>query len=237
MREILESSPLPRLYMANPGNLGDAVIRQGTLKYFNEIDLTYEEVVRPPKGDIGTFIYGGGGAWCRNWNNGRYVNTALSRAKKVIVLPSTYAIHSPLFSESNIHFFARDSLDSLGFCPMATYHQDMAFHLSSVITPSKGNGVGCFMRTDKESARLFDIPRDNKDISLLGKTYSNTENFIEAIKKVRVVHTDRLHVAIVACMLGKKIFFYQGNYFKNKAVYLSTMKGKYDVTFREPHSS
>lgn len=89
------------------------------------------------------------------------------------------------------------------------------------------------MRTDKESSRRFKIPQNNKDISLLGKTYNETESFISAINKHREIHTDRLHVAIVACMLGKKIYFYEGNYFKNKAIYLSCMKGSFDVTFRE----
>lgn len=232
MIELLKRSPRPRLYMANPGNLGDALIREGTLHYFSEHGIYCEEVRKPPKKKIGTFIYGGGGAWCRNWNNSHYVNAAASKAEQVIVLPSTYAISSGLFRLPHVHFFARDKYESLKYCPEAQYHQDMAFHLFETMKPVQGDGIGYFMRTDKESSRSFRIPQGNIDISRWGQTYGNTKPFIEEINKVREVHTDRLHVAIVACMLEKKIFFYEGNYFKNKAVYLSRMKD-FDVTFRE----
>jgi exopolysaccharide biosynthesis predicted pyruvyltransferase EpsI len=219
--------------MANPGNLGDALIRQGTIRFFKDIGLVYEEITRPPKEATGTFIFGGGGAWCANWNHSHFVNASVPKAKQVIVLPSTYAVRSPLFNIPKIHFFARDNRDSLLYCPDATYHQDMAFHLAPALKPQEGDGVGHFMRTDKESARHFKIPKGNRDISVWGETYHNTSPFIEAINKVREVHTDRLHVAIVACMLGKRVVFYGGNYFKNKAIYLSRMKGQFDVTFRE----
>jgi exopolysaccharide biosynthesis predicted pyruvyltransferase EpsI len=190
-------------------------------------------VRRPPREKVGTFIYGGGGAWCKNWNNSRFVNAASMQAQKVIVLPSTYAIRSPLFTMEHIHFFCRDYIESQVYCPRAVYHKDMAFHIQSELHPITGTGVGYFMRTDKERSRLFDIPKNNKDISLLGKTYSDTAPFINAINRVREVHTDRLHVAIVACMLHKKVYFYEGNYFKNSAVFHSCMRGVFDVTFRK----
>lgn len=234
MIDLLLKSPEPRLYMANPGNLGDALIREGTIAYFKEINLSYEEVRKPPRDKIGTFIYGGGGAWCKNWNNSRYVSAAVDNARKIIVLPSTYAIHSPLYKIRKISFFCRDKKDSLLYCKKAKYHQDMAFHLWGSIGPIQaGIGVGYFMRTDKESAKLFKIPRDNRDISIQGKTYSDTQGFIASINKYREIHTDRLHVAIVACMLGKKIYFYEGNYWKNRAIYQTKMEGTFDVTFRE----
>jgi len=219
--------------MANPGNLGDALIRRGTIAYFREIGLTYEEVKMPPQKKVGTFIYGGGGAWCKNWNNSRHVFATLTRARKIVVLPSTYAIRSPLYEEKKIKFFCRDNLDSLNYCPNAIYHQDMAFYLWGSMKPIIGRGVGHFMRTDKESSKLFKRHKENRDISLWGKTYSDTEGFINTINKYREIHTDRLHVAIVACMLGKKLYFYEGNYFKNRAIYESRLKGNFDVTFRK----
>ena len=219
--------------MANTGNIGDAIIRQGTLRFFEEIGLAYKEARQPPTKKIGTFIYGGGGAWCKNWNNGYRVKAALKNAEKAIVLPSTYAIESPLFNNENIQFFCRDNRESLIYCPKAMFHQDMAFHLHGSLTPTRGMRVGYFMRTDKESSGKFKISAFNKDISLLGETFDDTTRFINAINAVYEVHTDRLHVAIVACMLQKKIFLYEGNYFKNKAVFLSSMKDRFDVTFRE----
>lgn len=229
----LLASPTPRLYMANTGNLGDALIRQGTMRFFRDIDLAYKEVWRPPTKKVGTFIYGGGGAWCDNWDNSPRVQAVLKNAESIIVLPSTYAIKSPLYHVDKIRFFSRDNQESLTYCPRALFHHDMAFQLKSSLIPKHGFGIGFFMRTDKERAGTFPLPGFNKDISLEGKTFDDTSTFVNTINDAHEVHTDRLHVAIVACMLQKKVFLYEGNYFKNKAVYLSSMKGRFDVEFRE----
>lgn len=236
MLDTLLASPTPRIYKANTGNLGDALIRQGTLRFFKDHQIAYVEAQDAPVKKVGTFIYGGGGAWCKNWDNSRHVQAALPNAEAVIVLPSTYAIRTPLYEVENINFFARDLQESLTYCPRATYHQDMAFYLSGRYPLQRGVGAGYFMRTDKESTRRWKVPAKNQDISLWGTTYDNTNCFVEAINAVRKVHTDRLHVAIVACMLQKKVILYEGNYFKNKAVYLSKMKGRFDVVFREHDS-
>lgn len=233
LSQYLLESPTPRLYMANTGNLGDALIRQGTLRFFRNIGLDYTETRQPPTTKIGTFIYGGGGAWCKNWNHGYLVEKALRKAGYIIVLPSTYAIHSPLYDVKNIRFFRRDKYESRTYCPTAIFHRDMAFYLEHTLTPKLGVGIGHFMRTDKERSGHIPIPLSNRDISILGATFDDTAPFIDAINAVRRVHTDRLHVAIVACMLKKKVFLYAGNYFKNRAVYLSSMKDRFDVTFRK----
>ena len=233
MIELLKNSPQPRIYMANPGNLGDAIIREGTIRFFSDIGLSYEESRKPPVKKVGTFLFGGGGAWCSNWDHSSLVGAGALKAETVIVLPSTYALRSPLFESEKILFFCRDKQESQVFCPKATFHQDMAFHLARSLAPRTGTGIGHFMRTDKERLGAFAIPPGNKDISALGQTFHSTNYFIDAINAVGVVHTDRLHVAIVACMLQKKVHFYAGNYFKNKAVYLSSMKDRFDVTFRE----
>jgi exopolysaccharide biosynthesis predicted pyruvyltransferase EpsI len=36
--------------------------------------------------------------------------------------------------------------------------------------------------------------------------------------------TDRLHVAIASSLMGKEVHLYAGSYFKNKEVFLSTLK-------------
>jgi exopolysaccharide biosynthesis predicted pyruvyltransferase EpsI len=218
--------------MANPGNLGDALIRQGTLKLFEEIGLSFKEVCSTLTLDVGTFIYGGGGAWCQNWNHARFVDEASIYSHPTIVLPSTYAMMSNLYRRPWMKFFTRDNSLSYLFCPRARFHHDLAFMLEKSLMPKKGAGVGYFFRTDKESAR-HEVPRGNVDISLWGETYDDTQPFIDAVNAVREVHTDRLHVAIVACMLEKRVNFYPGNYWKNEAAYNASMKGRYDVTFRE----
>lgn len=232
MIETLLNSPKPRFYMANPGNLGDALIRQGTLKLFEEIELEYTEVKQPPVQAVSTFIFGGGGAWCKNWKHEKFVRNG-TFSTFTVVLPSTYAMRSPAYRYHWIKFFTRDDSLSYLFCPRARFHHDLAFMLEKSLMPKKGSGVGYFFRTDKESARTAPLPEGNVDISLWGETYDDTQPFVDAVNAVREVHTDRLHVAIVACMLEKRVNFYPGNYWKNESVYNASMKGRYDVTFRE----
>jgi len=231
LKETLKNSPRPRVYLANPGNLGDAAIRLGTLKFFRSIRLDYEEVRKIPK-TCGTFIFGGGGGWCRNWNTSAPVAKAVDRSVRVIVLPSTYAIKSSLYNDFRTTFFRRDNR-SRSLVPHSIYHQDMAFHLWEDLAPRVGKGTGYFMRTDRESLSVFPIPPSNRDISIKGTTYDPIDGFIEAINAVEEVHTDRLHVAVFGCMLRKKVVFYEGNYWKNEAVYETRLKGNYDVTFRK----
>ncbi len=49
-------------------------------------------------------------------------------------------------------------------------------------------------------------------------------NFLEEYK---VVNTDRLHVAILASLLGKEVNFYPNSYYKNEAVYNYSLFNRY----------
>jgi exopolysaccharide biosynthesis predicted pyruvyltransferase EpsI len=49
-------------------------------------------------------------------------------------------------------------------------------------------------------------------------------NFLEEYK---VVNTDRLHVAILASLLGKEVNFYPNSYYKNEAVYNYSLLNHY----------
>jgi exopolysaccharide biosynthesis predicted pyruvyltransferase EpsI len=216
--------------MPNPGNVGDRLIHQGTRAFFHRINLEHTETTAPPSRPVGTFIYGGGGSWCHNWpKSPQRVEQGARHAHTTIVLPSTFELETTLYNDPTIHFFCRDRYNSQRTCPRATFAHDMAFHLKNVLQPQQGSGVGYFMRTDREK-RVGTLPPNNNDISI---TTRQPRIFIRIINRCRVIHTDRLHVAIIACMLDKKVLFYPGNYFKNKAVYLSSLKDKYDVTFRE----
>lgn len=52
-------------------------------------------------------------------------------------------------------------------------------------------------------------------------------NFLEEYK---VVNTDRLHVAILASLLGKEVNFYPNSYYKNEAVYNYSLFNRYPKT-------
>lgn len=241
----------PVYYLSNPGNWGDGLIRHGTLKFFNDIHLDFTEVSikdlrqlqttkiyrswRHPFGKKATVIYGGGGAWCKLWNHSiKYINELQNRYN-IIVLPSTY---ESSYTAANTLFFARDKFESLHNMPQAFFCHDMAFYIGSDFTSNiKGQGTGYYFRTDKESTGKIIIPENNQDISLKGNHLSEVSSFFEAIDQFESIHTDRLHVCIAGALLGKKVHLYPGSYFKNRALYLSTLEEYFNtVTFHEDPS-
>ncbi len=218
-------------YMANPGNWGDALIRQGTLLFFRDIGLNFSEIKSQENlgklsQSVSTLIYGGGGAWCKLWNHGEQWATALKQRFEVIVLPSTYEMR---YAIPNTTLFCRDLYESKANVPGATFCHDMAFYLKHAVSPSpEGSGEAWFLRTDAESGRSRPIPPNNDDISLKGNHLSDVAPFLATLAKFHSVHTDRLHVAITGCLLEKKVHLYPNSYFKNRAVYLSSIKNHFE---------
>ncbi|MEX0676732.1 MAG: hypothetical protein WD063_06625 [Pirellulales bacterium] len=218
-------------YLANPGNWGDALIRQGTLLMFRDIGLDFTEIksqqdLSKLSPGAGTCIYGGGGAWCKLWNHAEMWVTSLKQRCAVVVLPSTYELP---FAIPNTTFFCRDRYESQANVPAATFCHDMAFYLKHSIAPSPaGSGEGYFFRTDAESGRCRTIPPTNDDISLKGNQFTDVSPLVDTVAKFESIHTDRLHVAITGCLLAKKVFLYPNSYFKNRAVYLSSIKDQFD---------
>jgi len=228
----------PLYYFPNPGNWGDGLIRHGTLKFFNDINLNYKELTSSkrdwliPKLRGGTVIYGGGGGWCKTWNHAARLVTKIQRRFNVIVLPSTYEL---TYSIPNTLFFCRDMFESKQNMPNAIFCHDMSFYIGQqFLRKDKGSGKGYFFRTDAESANKIKIPAGNNDISHKGKSRSEAAPFFDEINRFAVIYTDRLHVAIAACLLKKEIHLYPNSYFKNRAVYLSSMKDYFEnVYFHE----
>ena len=81
-------------------------------------------------------------------------------------------------------------------------------------------------RVDVEKTNIA-IPEDNLDISDLFELSScqadlallATHRFLAYINQFEVINTNRLHVAIAATLLGKRVNLYGNNYFKIKAIY------------------
>lgn len=233
-------------YLPNHGNWGDALIRRGTLAFFRDAEIEVKEhfyvkwraprmLRKPPwlksvKDREGVLIYGGGGAWCREWDISGYVRAVSRYFRHTIILPSTFAIRPQLESAT---YYCRDRFESQTLLEEACFCDDMAFYLG-LQRGSRGQGEAKMFRTDRESSGLINIPADNRDLSLEGKYRDRYTGFFDAISPFETVHTDRLHVAIAACLLGKKLHLYAGSYFKNQAVYLSSIKDVFpNVTFHK----
>jgi len=93
------------------------------------------------------------------------------------------------------------------------------------------SGVLNAFRTDEERTDI-NIPDDNIDISLPPSVRLNHETIAEinsrlllmTIDHFKEIRTNRLHIAIAGALLGKEVFLYPNNYFKNEAVYNSSLK-------------
>lgn len=217
-------------YIANPGNWGDALIRCGTIRFLNDCGIKFTEIrytnrLHWLKALIfrGVLIYGGGGAWCKNWNHGyRIVKRKRWFFKRVIVLPSTYEMSADI---PGTIFFRRDKYESASFMPQSIFCHDMAFYLKDKInsrvevTRKEGN----FFRLDHESA-LDGMPAGNVDITHDKSAHTPVQPFIDAIGECEIINTDKLHVAILGSLLGKEVNFYPGNYFKNRALFKSSIE-------------
>lgn len=215
-------------YLPNPGNWGDGLIRHGALKFFRHYGIEAVEFPMNKKAWLGplvrggTVIYGGGGAWCGMHTHSERVVRMLSRRFQVVVLPSTYDRE---FSIPRTSFFVRDQHESDGFMASAKFCHDMAFFIGDDFkTGETGQGEAYFFREDRESARRIPIPAGNVDLSQKGNHLTAVDGFFEAINRYRVIHTDRLHVCVAASLLGKEVHLHPGAYFKNRAIYESSLK-------------
>jgi exopolysaccharide biosynthesis predicted pyruvyltransferase EpsI len=219
----------PVYYVANPGNWGDAFIRHGTLKFFKERNIKVQEITNlndvATLAEGGTLLYGGGGGWCKLWNHSQKYINQWQQKFKIIVLPSTYQFN---YSIPNVIFFRRDNGRSREHMPDAHFCHDMAFYIQDDFFTGQQGGCGYFFRTDAESSRRIAIPPNNLDLSTQGKHLNDVAPFFVEVDKYSVIHTDRLHVGIAACLLKKELHLYLGSYFKSRAVYNASMKKYFD---------
>jgi exopolysaccharide biosynthesis predicted pyruvyltransferase EpsI len=214
-------------YLANPGNWGDALIRHGTLKFFDYFNIPFLELRRRkpdwilPMFKGGVVVFGGGGAWCNRWDHSSYV-AKLSRRFNVIVLPSTYENQ---YQIRRTTFFRRDNGGSQSLMPQARFCHDMAFFIGNEFEYlPEGSGTGNFFRTDSEASGAIEIPEGNLDLSACANEHEPIDRFFQKIATYSIIKTDRLHVAIAAALLGRETYLHTGVSFKIKAVYNASIK-------------
>ena len=71
-------------YMPNSGNMGDMLIAESTLRWFDKYDLRWSRLQEDQWPEV--FVYGGGGAWISNWVDGlHHVMNIMQKAKKIVI--------------------------------------------------------------------------------------------------------------------------------------------------------
>lgn len=102
------------------------------------------------------------------------------------------------------------------------------------INRKSGNVLNAF-RTDVEKTGI-EIPKNNIDVSAIFELSScspdlakeSTKAFLQEIDQYDEVNTNRLHVAVAAILLDKKVHIYANNYFKIRAIYDYSIKDRYN---------
>lgn len=256
LKKISSSEEL--FFVANPGNAGDAAIALGTYHLFDKLGIApwpfdFNDL---PYVENKTIIFGGGG----NLIEGKYTEMHdaiikyLSLNNKCILLPHTIFGYEDIVTKANtknLVIFCRDKI-SYKLCAIANkfntrnifLDNDMAFSISKEFLKPfierKGYGIFNGFRTDAESSHSIPIPIDNKDISLSwnGAYWHDrelarvvVESLLMYLSRFKIVKTDRLHIAILSYLIGKFVYLYPNSYFKNRAVYETSLKSKQNIQY------
>jgi exopolysaccharide biosynthesis predicted pyruvyltransferase EpsI len=237
------------IFLQNDGNYGDSLIRYGTVRFFEDIGLKYREydMVKRSRRYLAfgeglldrlrrrhLFVFSGSGGWADACQVGQgLVHRQFAASKNLFILPTTFQYFG---LPPDIPVFARDQFESLEAVPQAKFCHDMAFYLA-LVTPERllakrvatTQRLGLLFRTDNEARkhRLATLP-GNVDISTSGTHNSDPVEFLRFIDQFSVIATDRLHVTIGAILLGKRVLLTEGNYFKIRAIYDSSIRGIFD---------
>lgn len=226
------------IYVPNPGNIGDGLIRHAAKQLFFDQKIPHIEInvgFRMGKFHLLPFllrrdfffVYGGGGAWHSGCDFGFRICRFISRfTDRLLVLPSTYA-----FVPTGVRgrLYRRDEGISVLNAPDAAFCHDMALYLvarggiAPGAAPFRGSRLNAF-RTDNESRRdPTSLPEGNIDVSRLGDHMTNAEAMFSALREYEVIETDRLHVAIAAIILDRQVVLHCGNYPKIADIYTASL--------------
>jgi len=236
------------IYVPNPGNFGDGLIRHATKVFFHDYDIPHLEINVGFRGGklVLTpalienvfrqnyfFIYGGGGAWHSKYQFGKTIVDFIATATShYLVLPSTYEIF-PVNAKGT--FFRRDQYQSKIRAPQSKFCHDMAFYLVATGQLLGGDSKkpvhknGFLFRRDAESDTDSNLlPASNVDLSLEGNHMSPADIFVHRVAQYEIINTDRLHVSIAGCLCKRRVNLVTGSYFKIQAIYNSSMADQFE---------
>ncbi|MEO8494733.1 MAG: glycosyltransferase [Planctomycetota bacterium] len=226
----------PFQFLSAPGNWGDAIIRSGTLRFFDELDVEYHELSHAGEARSNLpAVLGGSGGFCRYWNwSPRAARQLQELSRELVVLPSSFEAASLAWNEDKAGstFYAREdeSLRQIQdrcrvyFCPDMAFWNDTSGYSAPTVEILNA------FRTDAESLGMFRRHSHNRDLSAEHDATGNSQQFFAQIAKYSTIRTDRAHVAIAAAMLGRTVALYPNAYHKNSAIFRSGLS-RFNVTW------
>lgn len=227
--------------------LNIAAWKLGIDRGFNIIDIP---------GDAGLILFEGGGYMNDIWYGLVLLRQVMKRhSQPIAVAPQSFWFEKTdfmgFFTDGQpITLFCREpySLDLLS--GMVRPHNvqvlisdDTALYLNRkdleeyVVPKRKTSDLVC-LRNDRESIIPSDVRRkimENSVAPLVGDISKKGKllDFVSAVANARRIFTDRLHVAILAHILGKEATLYDNRYHKNRGVYEYSLRKNRKILFLE----
>ncbi len=236
LRNVVQDRPI--VFLLSPGNWGDSIIREGAERFFQHYGFKYHTVIvkevmkkrTTMEAEIAktghpapVVVCNGNGAFCRHYDTPQITAQLTRHFQTAVMLPSTVDMDlGQLTFAPEMHFFVRDRFESQARLPDVPFCHDMAFFLK-LSAPEPRKEVGYFLRQDREAPNGLVVPRGNYDVSKKGRIYTPIQGFVDAISPFKTVHTNRLHVGIVATLLGRETHIYPNDYFKIRAIFDSSI--------------
>ena len=147
VREFAKGEPF--VFLANPVNWGDGLIRYATEHFFRRNGLPYvaiplaaaeaatrEDLLLACGASQLRMVYSGGGAFLDKYRMHRRIPALVERSDLMLVLPHTFAVPRRKlgFRRSDI-LFRRDESGSREFAPRSLFCHDMALSLGLIPAP------------------------------------------------------------------------------------------------------
>ena len=235
--EIYKNQPVD--FFRFPGNYGDSLIWHGTKVLLNSLNISehYVEISSPKYNDV-LFIDGGGNFVDYYSDVRNFLIKKPSLYGEIIILPHTIFGEKQIEILNNISskltVFCREKVSAEFVASNLTHGNvylwhDCAFYNKFPAIPSGEGALNAF-RSDKESV-LGTLPESNDDISYNGYAQKPLDKLVSTLGRYAQINTDRLHVAICATLLGKRVKLFPNSYYKNKAVFDYSLKRFPNINF------
>jgi exopolysaccharide biosynthesis predicted pyruvyltransferase EpsI len=209
------------------GNTGDQLIWSGTRDLLDSGQVPYSPTTLAEVGEAAyprsTLLIPGSGAFDQRWHEWLpdTVCTAARGFEKIVILPSSFDPTVPVVAKClarhNVHAFAREERSyrciegltraSLSF-DCAVYFHGFEDGGGAAALPAEDGPLLVALREDEGSRLsaqgLRPDPLLNRDISL---RTTRLAEWLDAVSRAARVVTDRLHVAVAAVLLGRRLMY------------------------------